>query len=271
MSLIVDPSEIYLELGLSSSVTDEERGLVQAAIQKASGAVIRYLKYDPEQKIQTEYLPHQDFSLRSRDFVWETTDTDAFIRRLATAATNELQVTHIPVRETDENGDNPIVLNIDFDGRSGTRSGAFGADTLKIEGDDFWPNYDSEDSNAIKFCGDGIIRSLGRWPSVSGSVKIVYVGGFTRTELHGQDSVVDASPLFDVVVDETVRRVLKAFNRRKRAGVGFTGPFLSERLGDYSYRMNTKILETLIGSSWDLTPENRENLNDYVKYDLGVT
>jgi len=114
MSLIVDISDVLLELGLSDSVTDEERGIVQAAIHKASGSIIRHLKYDPEIKVHTNYLPNMDFSLRSRDFIWEVDDNNAFVRRLAEAASNELQVQHIPVRATDEDGDNVIDSRIAF-------------------------------------------------------------------------------------------------------------------------------------------------------------
>jgi len=270
MSLIVDISDVLLELGLSASVTDEERGLVQAAIHKASGAIIRHLKYDPEIKLHTEYYPSMDFSLRARDFVWEVDDSNAFIRRLAEAASDELQVQHIPVRVTDEDGNNAIDLRIDFDGRSGTRSGSFATSTLKIEGSDFWPNYDLEDSNSRRVCRDGIIRSHGRWPSVAGSVKIIYVGGYTKTELRGQDSVIDASPIYDAVVDESVRRVMKAFSRRKRATVGFTGPFESESLGDYKYKTNTKILESLVGTSWDLLPETQGKLTEFINMGWGI-
>lgn len=270
MSLIVDISEVLLVLGLSDSVTDEERAITQASLIAASGAVSRYLHYDPQQKVHTEYLPNIDFSLRARDAIWETTNNEAFIRRITEAASNELQVTHLPIRETDEDGNNPIDLRITFDGRSGTRSGSFAAADQKVEGDDFWPNYESEDSNGIKVCRDGIIRSEGRWPSVAGSVKLVYVAGYTRMELHGQDTVIDASPIYDSVIDESVRRVMKAFSRRKKAGAGFTGPFKKERLGDYMYETNDTILESLVGTSWDILPETRDKLAEFCSYSLGV-
>jgi len=270
MSKIVDISEILLELGLSASVTEEERAIVQASLVKAEGAILRYLHYDPVQKVHTEYLPAMDFALRSRDFVWEADDNNAFVRSLASAATNQLQVRHLPIRRTDEDGNNRIDLRITFDGRFGEQAGSFSVADQKIEGVDYWPVYDLEDSNGIRTCRDGIIRSIGRWPSVSGSVKIVYVAGYTRTELHGQDSIIDASPIYDAVIDETVRRVQKAYSRRKRAIAGFAGAFKSESLGDYKYVLDTKVLENLVGGSWDLLPETREKLNEFCNYSLGV-
>ena len=270
MGKIADISEILLELGLSGTVTEEERAIAQASLVKSEGAIIRHLKYDPVQKIHTNYFPQLDFSQKNRRGVWEADDQQAFIRELSEAASSELQVQHIPIRETDENGKNPIDLRIDFDGRSGTRPNSFGTDTKKIEGTDFWPNYDSEDSNGIRICRDGIIRSIGRWPSVAQSVKLVYVAGYTPSELHGQDSLVDASPVLDSVLDEAVRRFLKAHSRFKKSRAGFTGAFKSERLGDYAYQLDTDILSRLVGGSWDILPETKEKLADFIPWMLGV-
>lgn len=267
---IADISEILLLLGLSGTVTEEERAIAQESLRYATGGVIRHLKYDPVQKVHTNYFPQMDFSLRRDRAIWEADDNNAFLRRLAEAATNELQVQHIPIRETDENGNNLIDLRIDFDGRSGTRTGSFGVDKKQIEGDDFWPNYDAQDSNGIRICRDGIIRAEGRWPAVANSVKIVYVGGYTPSELHGQDSLTDASPILDAVLDEAVRRFLKAFSRQKTAAAGFTGPFKSERLGDYKYDIDTDISAKLIGGSFDILPETASKLMDFVNHSIGV-
>lgn len=259
---IADISDILLELGLSAAVTDEERALAQASLVKSEGSVLRYLHYNPAQNTHTEFYPQMDFALRGRDFVWETDNQNAFIRDLASAATNELQIKNLPIRSI-------ISLHIDFDARSGSRAGSF-PDPAKIEGDDFWPNWDSLDSLGEKICRDGIIRSIGRWPSISGSVKLIYVAGYTKTELRGQDTVIDASPIFDVTVDEASRFFLKTYSRRKRGAAGFTGPFSSEKLGDYAYTTDTTILNTLVGGSIALLPENREKLNEFCVYNMGV-
>jgi len=270
MGNIVDISEVLLELGLSGSVTEEERAIAQTSLVKSEGAILRHLKYDPVQKVHTNYFPQMDFAQKNRIGVWEADDNQAFIRRLSEAASDELQVQHLPIRETDEDGNNPIDLRIDFDGRSGTRSGTFAIGTKKTEGIDFWPNYDSEDSNGTRICKDGIIRSIGRWPSVAQSVKIVYVAGYTPSELHGQDSLIDASPILDAVLDEAQRRFIKAFSRFKKSKAGFTGPFKSEKLGDYAYQLDTDILSRLVGGSFDLLPETKEKLVDFIPWTMGV-
>lgn len=267
MGSIVDISEILLEMGLSGSPTEEEQAIAQVSITKAEGAIKRFLKYDPVQAVRTEYYPQSDYNQLGRVGIWEVNNNDAYIRRLAEAVVDELQVQHLPVRATDSDGDNAIDLRIDFDGRSGTRSGSFDSDTQQTEGTDFWPNYDGVDSSGIAVCRDGIIRSEGRWPSVAGSVKIVYVAGYTATELHGQDTVVDASPIVDATIDEAIRRMKKAYSRMKKTGVGVAaGPFTSERLGDYSYNVASGIYERLVGTNWDILPETREKLSDFVNW-----
>lgn len=259
MARIADISDLLLELGLDDSATDNERALAGLCLTKAEGAVRRYLKYDPVQAERTEYYPNTDFTLQGRATVWETEGDEAFVRRLSDSAVDELQLRHIPIRSISS-------LKIDYDGRSGTRSGSFDDATEKTEGIDYWPNYDMVDSASNEVCGDGIIRSEGRWPNVPGSVKIVYTAGYTQAELRGQDDVIDASPIWDAVIDEAARRFIKAKQRSKRKLAGFSGPMSSESLGDYSYSIDTKILDKLAGSSTDILPETAHKLEDFINY-----
>lgn len=266
MGSIVDASEVLLELGLTSSPTDVERAVVNEAIRKAEGAVKRHLRYDPKQSSRTQFYPTMGVGAAISPSVWEVNDTQAYERSLNQASTTELQVRGLPIRS------NPaIVLYIDYDGRSGARSGAFAASTQKTEGVDFWPNYELVDSNGYKVCLDGILKSQGLWPVETGSVKIVYTAGYSAAELHGQDTVIDASPIMDAVVDEAVRRATKAFTRAKKSLVGFAaGPITSESLGDYSYSVDGASLAKLVGASMDIMPETAEKLAEYVNLGWGM-
>lgn len=263
VSSIADVSEVLLHLGLSASSTEVERALAQEALRRANAAVIRYLQYDPVQKTHTEYLPAVSTYRQGREVVWEVTETQAYSRYLSEASTDELQLTHIPVREITS-------LKVDYDARSGTRSGSFAAASARVEGTDFWPNYDGKDSSGNKICRDGIIRAEGRWPDVAGSVEVIYIAGYTDEELHGQDSVVNAGSILDVVVDEAVRRFLKVMSRSKRALSGFAGPFTSENLGEYSYSVDSGIFAKLVGGSVDLLPENEQKLMEFMRCNFGV-
>jgi hypothetical protein len=261
MGSIVDASEIELLLGLAGTITEQERAVCQWAIGRAESAVKRFLKYDPVRRSRTEYYPQEDVPQAGREGVWEASDTEAYVRRLSEASTDVLLVRHIPIRSSPA-----IELRIDYDGRSGTRAGSFGAGTVQTEGTDFWPNYDGLDADGNQICRDGMVNSEGLWPTIAGTVQIVYSGGYTQAELHGQDAVVDAGSIGEAVQDEAVRRVKKVFLTMKRTTGFVAGPFSSENLGDYSYSigLSSGVLDKMYGDSNDLMPSSREKLSDFV-------
>jgi len=162
MGKIANDDEVLLELGLADSATPEERNIVIAAINQAEGAVRRHLKYDPVLLERTEFYPQMNLQNDAGLGVWEVSDTHAYIRRETSASIDELQIQHIPIRFI-------ASLRIDYDGRFGARAGSFAASTEKTEGADFWPNYDTYDSEGAGICRDGIIRSSGAWPTSPGS------------------------------------------------------------------------------------------------------
>lgn len=258
MAGLVDISEALLLAGLSDTVTDEERAIVLMCMTAAEGAVRRHLKYDPAYAQRTEYYPLLDQNMGSRESIYEVSSTQAYQRFVTDASSTMLQLKHLPIRSVTS-------LRIDYDGRSGTRSGAFGSETAKTEGVDFWANYDGVDSDGNKVCRDGILRSVGLWPNNTGSVKVVYYSGYRSKELRGQDSIIDASPIWDCCLDETTRRLQKVMSRKKNGLAGFSGPLQSEKLGDYAYTANANLLSRLIGGG-DLMPESVEKLNDFLNY-----
>lgn len=270
MGKLVDESEVLLEAGLSGSVTDEEASLAMVALKRAEGAIIHHLRYDPSQQVRTEFYPQADFdSQGDREGVWEVDSSQAYLRRESRGATQELQLQHVPVRASDADGNNAIDLRIDYDGRFGARSGSFDTDTQQTEGTDFWPQYDGVDSNGYAICRDGILRSVGLWPLEPGSVKVIYVGGYTKAEIAGQSALVDASPIGDAVVAEASRRLQRALIMKKRSGVGFIAGILqSEKLGDYSYSVDTAASTRLFGSLYDIMPETKEKLHKFALYAL---
>jgi len=259
MVRIADPSEIILEIGLSSAITEEQRAVVETSLTKAEGAIRRHLGYDPVQAARTEYYPNMDVDAANQAFQWDANDSTAFQARISSAIFDELQLRHIPLRASTA----PRVF-IDTDGRFGSKSGAFAAGTERTIGDDWWPQYDGNDDASSAICRDGILRSHGLWPTTPGSVKVIYTAGYTSDELHGKDALVDASPIFDAVVDETVRRVIKAFNRRKSSAGFMAGPLTSEKLGDYSYTLSGAGTAILSGGEYDLMPETQEKLAAFI-------
>lgn len=234
--------------------------MANVAITRAEGAVGRHLGYDPVRLERTEYYPQLDAGYRGYMTVLEAEETRAVFRRLREDAPSELQLQHIPIRSI-------ASLAVDYDGRSGSVAGAFGAATVQVEGEEWWPNYDGADSGGNRICRDGVLRSLGTWPTTPGTVRVVYTAGYTAAELHGQDTVVDASPIMGAVIDEAARRVKKAMVWAKSSVGGFhAGPFTSEKLGDYSYTIDASLASKMFGGLWDLMPETTQQLETFVNW-----
>jgi hypothetical protein len=262
---IADISEVLLELGASAAPTDEERAMSILALQRAEGAIRRHLRYNPVQASHEEYYPLKNYSLQLTEGIWESSETQAFIRHLSESVANELQVLHLPIRSVTS-------LAVDFDGRSGAQAGSF--TDVWTEGTDFWPNYDGVDASNAKFCVDGIMRSQGTWPTNPGSVKLVYTSGYSEGEFRGADPSLDASPIWDAALSEAVRRAKRALSSKKSDNLGIiAGVIESERLGDYSYKIGSEVLNTIFGGAggsgagvFDILPENMEKLNDYVNW-----
>ena len=266
MGQIVDASEVWLRAGLSASITEEERAIVQQALVDAEGAVKRFLRYDPVRRSRTEFYPRVDQSYAGAAYIWDVSAQQAYIRQLAEETTSELRVQHVPVRSSPA-----IDLRIDYGARAGTVAGSFAAATLQTEGTDYWPNYTLVDSDGNSVCLDGIIRTIGLWPTVAGAVRIVYTAGYSENELHGVDNVIDASPIRTAVINEAVRRTEKAFVRRKSTALGWVaGIKTSESLGDYSYSVDAGLATKLYGDEKELMDESKKMLATFQNMALDI-
>jgi len=265
MGTIANDDEVLLELGLADTATPEQRAVVVSATSYAEGAVRRYLKYDPVRRNRTEYYPQMDLDFSNQGAgVWESEGNQAILRRRSQAAASELQIRHLPIRSVSS-------LRVDHDARSGTNPFAFAAATEKTEGTDFWPNYDALDSDGSQICRDGILRSMGAWPTNPGTVRITYTAGYTDEEFRGSEIVVDAVPIWEAVVAEAVRKAKSVFvNMMSARGGWAAGPRTTERLGDYGYSIDAALAARLFGGSWDLMPESKEKLSEYRNFGIGM-
>ena len=271
---IVGVDDVSLELGITPNA--DQTTIIQAAIRRAVGAIRSHIRYDPVYAQHTEFHPQQPFQAQISRGIWEVMEQRAVLRQVSEAATNELQLQHLPIREA-KDGDGKSLLRVwvDHDGRSGARPGSFPASSLKSEGPDYWVNYDGYDGDGLRISRDGVLRTIGLWPTTPGTVKVQYHSGYSSDEFHGTAvdengaAAVDATPIYDTALVESVRRSRKVLVQRAgRLGV-MAGIFTSERLGDYSYSTDAKSLERLMGS--DLLPESVQRLGPFVNlgYSLG--
>jgi hypothetical protein len=259
---VITDDDIYADLGITIP-TAAEAAVVTAAIKRALGAVKQYLGYDPCYSARTEYYPRMSGTPLLTEGVWEVNDTSAYLKDVSTGKRNELQLQHLPVRSITS-------LYIDYDGRSGTKVDSFSTDSLKTEGVDFWPNYQGIDSSGNKVCFDGILHTDGIWPSEQGCVKVTYTAGYTNDELQGNDNSIDASPIWSAVLLEATRIARTILILQKGTMGHVAGPKMSEKLGDYSYTLDTgmssKILGGVTGSSGGLSMDTKDLLEPFVNY-----
>lgn len=271
MANIADESMVLLEVGLSSSANEEEKALVRAALAYAQGNVIKYLRYDPVQKVRTEYYPLMTASTLDARGRWEVTDTHAYYLRTDAASSRVMQLRHLPIRATDAEAANPLDVRVTSDGRFGTQAGSFGPGDQKTEGTDYWPAYDGTDSTGIAYCRDGQVHSVGIWPVSPGSIKVTYVAGYTQSEFSGSDSVLDASPIQFVCIREAARYLKDALTKKKSSTLGWIpGTLVSEKLGDYSYKISGGMAQQMFGGLYGLMPESKEALSEFVNYGLNL-
>ena len=229
--MIVTNAELKVALGLAASATDAQEALIDLVLPGAHSSVAEFLCYDPEQGSRTEFLPviGADEHASVAD-LWRSDGTRAF-RTRESQGVELLQVATLPIRSITN-------LYEDYNARHGANTGAFAAATELTEGEGFWPEYDGVDSDAASVCRSGLIRRVGgAWPTIPGTVKVVYVGGYDADELNGTDTAINARPIKDAIL----MTAMKAFREMTILGKqdhGFAaGPKSSERLGDYQYSL----------------------------------
>ena len=261
---IIQGSDVKSLLGETGSDNDT---IITLSIRRAEGAIRRYLRYDPVLASRTEFYPQTDSRVGGGNLIIEATATHAVFTTPESTRGTELQVQHLPIR-----GNPAVQLFVDYNAKAGTSVGSFPSDTEKVEGVDFWANYDSLDSDGYRVCRDGILRSHGLWPTEPGSVKLIYTAGYSALELQGQDATIDASPIWDTALEECVQRCKRALVNKKSSTLGYiAGPLLSEELGDYSYRVSDSIAQSLFGvKTYDLLPESMDRMESFVNYGIDL-
>lgn len=147
----------------------------------------------------------------------------------------------------------------------GSRVDAFSAETLLVNGEDYF--LDVADSSFGS--PEGVIVRIGMdWPGMKRCVKVEYTAGLTEDQLTG-----DYSFVRDAIIYETVER-LKYAKYRQGSGSdigGDSGPAESERLKDYAVKYGNSMSRATGRSARQLPasgllPETELKLNSIMSF-----
>ena len=255
--MIMTQAEIRLALGLTASITDVQRALIEMILPRVDNAIADVLHYDPQQASRTEFYPKQAGASGDVESVWDSNGTSAYMRTLGGNAV--LQLTHLPVRSVTN-------VWVDYDGRFGQRAGSFVAANLWTLGEDYWLDLES-----ASLCMTGHLLTSRAWPNEPGTIKVEYTAGYSKDELNGR--AVAGSPNASLIKHAALATAIKVFTtlvmRQKHSLIGFTpGLLSSESLGKYSYSLDGSSIQALAAMKVMVPSEALDSLEKFIN--MGV-
>lgn len=179
--MICTPSDVTTYLGIPSMTA-----LATLCQQMAEQSVKDYLgTQEIEQQSWTEYYP-LDYAAAAQPGDPHYIVDSAYQRAIPGfyRSDNIIQLRQLAVRQITS-------VNEDATGYFGQVAGSFGAGTLLTSGSDYYVKYETPAlSGGLPISWSGqIVRRSFWFPAIAGSVKVVYVAGFTAGELAGRWSV----------------------------------------------------------------------------------
>ena len=271
--MIANEGELRASLGLLSTITDEERTVLLLLHPLAEAKIKEYIGYDPEQKTVTEHFPRHTHAggggLRGGGF-WDsnTAHTHAVFEREATSgAVESLQTQRLPLRTI-------TTLKVDSNARFGKGTDPWPTGSDWTEGQDYWPEYEQAD-----FCLSGLLDASGAWPVTPGSVELVSLSGYSPDELAGRatatgtsSGIITTAGVSAIGIKQAVIiQVTKGFQtwaaNKKSSRLGFLpGVLNSEKIGDYSYTIDSSLAAEAGGLMNDLAPEAAQHADPFVNW-----
>lgn len=234
-------------LGLTSSNV-----LVGLAAIYAERAADAYVGFPLHSHTATEFYPSMSH-FESDVFV----DVDPI---LTLQRTDRLRLKRRPVKTSG------IQVFEDAGAMMGQVAGSFGASTELTRGEDYVVDLDTAGGSM----SGHLIRMGGGWSHTEGSIKVIYLAGFTSTELDG--TLTGANDYYDAtdVQQAVVVAAMKNYNELKKqqpallSGVG--GPITYEKIEGYEYAIDKNQSRELWGLTKDLPPLSKKLLSRYVNY-----
>lgn len=223
---IVTLGDAMSYLGMGDSATDAVVGQLQSLKRKAEAAVRKFLRCNVVRNTYTHYLPKASaFDLvhsgpRLSEDGWG-------VKRQYLGPV--IYLPQYPIRSITS-------LYEDTGGRFGQKSGQFTSDSLLTEGDDYMWTIE-----ATGFGRTGVVQRIGAyWPSTPGSIKVTYLAGWTKHELHGDtDEEEKDGSLIQMGVLKTIAEYWSDKKQAEGGVDGAPGPIKSESLADYSVTYDT--------------------------------
>jgi hypothetical protein len=265
--VILKESEIRVVLGLEDTITDHERSVLVLAAKSIDAAIIARLGYDPVQRSRTEYYPRY---LRhgSGGGFWDVNVAHTHAVHIERNGPQTIQLKHLPIRKITS-------VRVDSNGYFGKGASAFPASTAWTEGEDFFAEY--EQGN---YAPSGIVQARGAWTVTPGSIKITYLAGYSEAELAGEalanvdsggivtTAYVNASDIKQAAILTAMKFFKTVEEHKKQSTVGFTaGAINSEKLGDYSYTLDTSSVSSALSSMQVSLPQEADMLLEpYMHY-----
>lgn len=249
---ICSPAEVLTYLGKGATATDQERGLVEMLMPLVDGAIKTFLGWNVIQTTYTHLLPDHDlFAISYNDLGIPIDVVQNRISYAFPGSSVQIQLPEIPVRQITS-------LYADYSSIGGQNAADFPANTLQVQGVDFYVDYDGATTTdpvpyTNEICWTGHIRRwIGTWPARQRAIKVTYVAGLSPDELDGKTQVP-----YRRVVDIKYASVLAcaaAFNqaRAQQVNLGAQGVITSERIGDAQFTYDADAQRQMYGMMSEL-------------------
>lgn len=210
--LIVGRAELLAELGLGSSATDADLGLLERIQRGVENAARRYVRHGITQPDTpyVEFHPRVDQMVGSGPELVRITGDRASLSGDVDYG-NVIQLDHGWVRSISE-------VREDRNANFGQGGSDFPTASILTAGTDYGLELDAP---GLSKTGH-LVRRYSSWPNLKGTVKVTYVAGLTATELDDE-----YSDIKDAIIEEIALR----WNRSKSVRDGAVGPVVSESMG----------------------------------------
>lgn len=235
MPSLAESDDVFAYLSITPS--SAQSAAMDVIVDGMSSAIKRYCRWGIVEKTLTSFLPLHPTAVGYHVPTAEV----GYGFGAVTSGRNRLQLPAMHVKSLTS-------INEDGGAKAGFNADDFPSTTLLTAGDDY---FLEKDSGSTYSESGGVIRVGQNWSSVPGTIKVVFVAGFSESELAGEQNAIRFA---------TIRECAKAWIARQRenslvSSAGSDALVLSsEKLGDYTvgYR----------------DPMSRTSQSDYGSYGL---